>query len=65
MSLPNFPLEKTPTQLELLLQARTSYDGGKTETNGEVGTASIQRDMISIKLSVYYIYIYMNLRVQR
>jgi hypothetical protein len=62
MSLPNFPLEKTPTQLELLLQARTSYDEGKTETNGEVGTASIQRDMISIKLTVN---IYANPHVER
>jgi hypothetical protein len=56
MSLANCPLEKTPPQLELLLQARTSYAEGRTETNGEVGTASIHRDIISIKLNVNYIY---------
>jgi hypothetical protein len=55
-SLPNFPLEKTPTQLELLLEARTSYAEGRTKTNGEVGTASIHREIISIKLDVNYLY---------
>jgi hypothetical protein len=55
-SLPNFPLEKTPTQLELLLQARTSYAEERTETNGEVGAGSIQREIISVKLDVNYIY---------